>query len=122
MATYGGIEAGGTKFVCAVGSGPQDLRDIIRIPTTTPSETIGHVIDFFSRYKGLSAIGIAAFGPVDLMAISPVPRSSDGLLPTWPALSGARSKFTPDSIPMSMVPAWVNTAGELLRVWTILFI
>ena len=62
MALYGGIEAGGTKFVCAVGSGPQDLRDIVRIPTTTPSETIGHVIDFFSRYKGLSAIGIAAFG------------------------------------------------------------
>lgn len=71
MALYGGIEAGGTKFVCAVGSGPQDLRDIARIPTTTPSETIGHVIDFFSRYKGLSAIGIATFGPVDLYHNSP---------------------------------------------------
>jgi fructokinase len=71
MALYGGIEAGGTKFVCAVGSGPQDLRDIIRIPTTTPSETIGHVIDFFRKYKGLSAIGIAAFGPVDLYHNSP---------------------------------------------------
>ena len=70
-ALYGGIEAGGTKFVCAVGSGPQDLREIIRIPTTTPSETIGHVIDFFSRHKGLSAIGIAAFGPVDLYLNSP---------------------------------------------------
>ena len=71
MATYGGIEAGGTKFVCAVGSGPQDLREIIRIPTTTPSETIGHVIDFFNRHKGLSAIGIASFGPVDLYLNSP---------------------------------------------------
>ena len=46
-ALYGGIEAGGTKFVCAVGSGPHDLRDIKRIPTTTPSETIGQVIEFF---------------------------------------------------------------------------
>ena len=71
MALYGGIEAGGTKFVCAVGSGPQDLRDLRRIPTTTPSETIKHVIDFFNLHKGLSAIGIAAFGPVDLDVKSP---------------------------------------------------
>ena len=71
MALYGGIEAGGTKFVCAVGSGPQDLRDLKRIPTTTPSETIGRVIDFFNLHKGLSAIGIAAFGPVDLDTKSP---------------------------------------------------
>jgi len=71
MATYGGIEAGGTKFVCAVGSGPQDIRDLVRIPTTTPSETIGLVIDFFSKQKNLSAIGIAAFGPVDLDVHSP---------------------------------------------------
>ena len=71
MAIYGGIEAGGTKFVCAVGSGPQDLRDLKRIPTTTPSETIRQVIDFFNLHKGLSAIGIAAFGPVDLDVKSP---------------------------------------------------
>ena len=70
-ALYGGIEAGSTKFVCAVGSGPQDLREIVQIPTTTPSETIGRVIDFFNRHKGLSAIGIAAFGPVDLYLNSP---------------------------------------------------
>ena len=71
MALYGGIEAGGTKFVCAVGSGPQDLRDLRRIPTTTPSQTIGQVIDFFNLHKGLSAIGIAAFGPLDLDVKSP---------------------------------------------------
>ena len=70
-ALYGGIEAGGTKFVCAVGSGPQDLRDIKQIPTTTPSETIGRVIDFFNGHKSLSAIGIASFGPVDLYFNSP---------------------------------------------------
>ena len=71
MALYGGIEAGGTKFVCAVGSGPGDLRDLRRIPTTTPSETIKRVIDFFNLHKGLSAIGIATFGPVDLDVKSP---------------------------------------------------
>ena len=78
MALYGGIEAGGTKFVCAVGSGPQDLRAIKRIPTTTPSETIKQVIDFFSLHNGLSAIGIAAFGPVDL----------DVKSPTWGYITG----------------------------------
>jgi fructokinase len=54
-----------------VGSGPQDLRDVKRIPTTSPSETIDQVIDFFSNYKGLSAIGIGSFGPVDLDTKSP---------------------------------------------------
>ena len=58
---YGGIEAGGTKFVCAVGSGPDDLRDEIRFPTTTPQETIGRAIAYFqqqARAAPLAAIGM----------------------------------------------------------------
>jgi fructokinase len=65
---YGGIEAGGTKFVCAVGTGPDDLRDEVRFPTTTPEETIGRAIDYFKSHAErdrLAAIGVAAFGPVD---------------------------------------------------------
>ena len=62
---FGGIEAGGTKFVCAVGSSPEDLVTQ-QFPTTTPAETIARVADFFSGYKGLRSIGIASFGPVDL--------------------------------------------------------
>lgn len=73
---YGGIEAGGTKFVCAVGSGPDDLRAEVRFPTTTPQETIRRVLEFFrdqqERLGGeICAIGIAAFGPVDLNPASP---------------------------------------------------
>ena len=71
---YGGIEAGGTKFVCAVGSGPDDMRAEIRFPTTTPGETIGKAVRFFEEYsstESLVSIGIASFGPVDLDPNSP---------------------------------------------------
>lgn len=65
--TYGGVEAGGTKFVCAVGSGPDEIREEIEFPTTTPTATIGRAVDFFrSREWELAALGIASFGPVDL--------------------------------------------------------
>ena len=63
---YGGIEAGGTKFVCAVGKGPNNVSEITRFPTTTPEETIGQAIAFFrNQPHKLEAIGIASFGPVD---------------------------------------------------------
>jgi fructokinase len=72
---YGGIEAGGTKFVCAVGAGPDDIRAEIRIPTTTPDETIGLAIDFLRRQEAvhgpLAGIGIASFGPLDPFPGSP---------------------------------------------------
>ena len=81
MTLYGGIEAGGTKFVCAVGSGPDDLRNEIRFPTTTPEETIGKAIQFFQEQpEPMQAIGIGSFGPVD-----PNPRSPTfGLITTTP--------------------------------------
>ena len=70
MALLGGIEAGGTKFVCAVGTGPDDIRATIRIPTTTPEETLAKVVAFFyqqtEQLGTLDAIGIGAFGPVDV--------------------------------------------------------
>ncbi|MCB9132427.1 MAG: ROK family protein [Anaerolineales bacterium] len=69
---YGGIEAGGTKFVCAVGTGPDELQAETQFPTTSPDETIGRAVDFFKAQPiELAAIGIAAFGPVDLDPASP---------------------------------------------------
>jgi fructokinase len=71
----GGIEAGGTKFVCAVGTGPDDVRAEIRYPTTAPEETIDRAIAFFREQQGqhgpLAAVGIAAFGPLDPQPGSP---------------------------------------------------
>lgn len=66
MGLYGAIEAGGTKFVCAVGTGPEDLRAQARFPTTTPKETIGKCIEFFRAQPKIEALGIGCFGPVEL--------------------------------------------------------
>jgi fructokinase len=72
MPLWGGIEAGGTKFVCAVGTGPDDLWAEVRFPSTTPGETIGQAIQFFQQQKEpLAAIGIASFGPLDPNPDSP---------------------------------------------------
>ncbi len=68
---FGGLEAGGTKFVCAVGTGPDDIRAEARFPTTAPAETLHHTIEFFRQHEGLAAIGVAAFGPLDLRHDSP---------------------------------------------------
>ena len=54
---FGGIEAGGTKFVCAVGTGPDDIRAETRFPTTTPEETIGRSIAFFQEQTRTRRIG-----------------------------------------------------------------
>ncbi len=62
---FGGMEGGGTKFVCAVGNGPGNIVEIVRIPTTTPSETLDRAIAFFHKFE-LAAIGLAPFGPLDL--------------------------------------------------------
>jgi fructokinase len=63
---FGAIEAGGTKFVCAAGTGPQDL-ETIQIPTTTPDATLERALEFFRPFRDeLRAVGIASFGPVDL--------------------------------------------------------
>ena len=69
---YGAIEAGGTKFVCAVGTGPDDIRAITRFPTTSPEETLGQAIAFFREQpEPVAAIGIGSFGPVDPRPGSP---------------------------------------------------
>lgn len=45
------IEAGGTKFVCAVGDETGNIVDKVTIPTTIPSETMKEVIAFFKKIK-----------------------------------------------------------------------
>lgn len=66
----GAIEAGGTKFVCAVGDHLGNITDLVQIPTTVPEETMKEVMAFFQKYP-IEAIGIGSFGPIDVNRESP---------------------------------------------------
>ena len=69
--SYGGVEAGGTKWVCAIGGGPDDVRTTATFPTTTPEETIARTVAFFAQDGGISALGVGSFGPIDVSRSSP---------------------------------------------------
>ena len=61
----GGIEAGGTKRVCAIGDEQGNIFDRAVFPTETPEITVPKMIEYFQD-KGIEALGIGCFGPVDL--------------------------------------------------------
>jgi fructokinase len=63
MKRWGGIEAGGTKFICAVGSEPGEIEVSGPIPTREPEETLRDVVSFFAGRK-VKRIGIGSFGPI----------------------------------------------------------
>jgi fructokinase len=90
---FGGIEAGGTKFVCALGTGPEDIRAEIRYPTALPEASIAKAIQFFRdalpQGATLRSVGIAAFGPLD-----PNPKSATfGYVTTTPKSGWAHTDF-----------------------------
>ena len=68
----GGIEAGGTKFVLAVGYSPTEIIERYEIPTLDPAITLAQAGDWFESKGSISALGIASFGPVDLDRSSPL--------------------------------------------------
>jgi fructokinase len=63
---FGGIEAGGTKWVLALATGPDDVQKTETVPTTTPDETIARAIEFFSGNGAVTAVGVGSFGPIDI--------------------------------------------------------
>lgn len=72
----GGIELGGTKCVCLIGTGPADVRMLTSVPTSRdPQATLGLIEENLrtgiSMYGPIQALGIASFGPVDLARSSP---------------------------------------------------
>ena len=74
MTLFGAIEAGGTKFVCAVGSARAGAVRVATVPTRDPDATFADVAAFFRQAADLgpvAALGIASFGPVDVDPRSP---------------------------------------------------
>ncbi len=72
---FGGIEAGGTKWICAIAENPANIHASTRISTTHPEETIKKAIEFFQSHEAefgaVAAVGVASFGPLDLKPDSP---------------------------------------------------
>jgi fructokinase len=69
--SIGGIEAGGTRWTCAVGQGDREVERTESFPTTTPAETLGRAVAFFATVPDLEVVGIGAFGPVEVTRASP---------------------------------------------------
>lgn len=72
---FGGIELGGTKVICVVGDGSGGVVALDRRPTTTPDDTLGWAVTRLKEYEAehgpFEAVGVAAFGPVDLRPDAP---------------------------------------------------
>ena len=62
---YGAIEAGGTKFVLAIGNKDGEILERKSIQTRDPKETMDEVISFF-KDKDIKALGLGCFGPLEL--------------------------------------------------------
>jgi fructokinase len=84
---FGAIEAGGTKWVCAIGDEHGSLLETTTFATTMPDETLARAVEFLARNGPLAAVGVGCFGPVDVNPSSP----------TWGQITS-----TPK-------PGWANT-------------
>jgi fructokinase len=69
--SFGGIEAGGTKWVCGIGNGGAKVLEAETFPTTTPQETISRAAQFFRRNGLPDGLGVGSFGPIDVHRASP---------------------------------------------------
>ncbi|NPC94152.1 ROK family protein [Bacillus sp. WMMC1349] len=116
MKYYGAIEAGGTKFVCAIGTETGEMIDRLTIPTETPEETIDRLIPFFEKHK-LESLGVGSFGPISVDKES----AEYGYITSTPKLAWKNYPFIPElekrlGIPVSFTTD-VNAAalGEIKK-------
>ncbi|WP_077735573.1 ROK family protein [Bacillus sonorensis] len=116
MKHYGAIEAGGTKFVCAVGTENGEIIDRLTIPTETPEETIGELTAFFSKYQ-LTSMGVGSFGPICVAK----EKEEYGYITNTPKLAWKAYPFIPElekrlGVPVSFTTD-VNAAvlGEITK-------
>lgn len=117
----GGVEAGGTKFVCLVGRGPGPALAEARIATTTPAETLGLVVEFFRSaeraHGACAAFGIASFGPLDLDPASPTwGRLTRTPKPGWAGANLVAPLRDAFAVPVA-IDTDVNGAGLAEALW-----
>lgn len=107
---FGSIEAGGTKFVCAVGNEDYQVKERYVIPTTNPQETISRVINYLKQFD-VAAISVASFGPIEIKKTAP----NYGYITTTPKKGWANTdivgmiKAAIKVPPMSMAQHMENT-------------
>jgi fructokinase len=104
----GGIELGGTKCVCLVGTGPDDVRAQVSLPTTQDAAaTLGRLEEELSRaaavHGPLAALGIASFGPLDLGS------PAHGSIAGTPKPGWARTPLVSRFAPIFNVPVGFDT-------------
>jgi fructokinase len=69
MPLYAGVELGGTKCVCTLARGHEEILDQVTVPTTSPDETLAAIertLLEWHRARQVQALGIGSFGPIDL--------------------------------------------------------
>lgn len=109
---FGSIEAGGTKFVCAIGNAELEVLERVSFPTTIPEETMPQVVEFFKKYEAdLKGLGVGSFGPIDIHPDSP----TYGFITSTPKLAWTNYDFVGELKKYFTVPiAWttdVNAAA-----------
>lgn len=100
----GSIEAGGTKFVCAIGNENYQIKDQITFPTTTPAETLQKTVDYFRQFA-VDAIGIASFGPIEVRKTAP----NYGYITDTPKKGWANTDFVGRLTKTIKVPVFFTT-------------
>jgi fructokinase len=114
---YAGLEAGGTKFVCMVAAGPDDVRAQITFPTTKPEETLGEAVAFFKAHQPFAGLGIGTFGPCDLNpSSSTYGRLSTSIKPGWKEANMLEPFRQPFQVPIG-IDTDVNAAALGEYTW-----
>ena len=103
-----GVELGGTRCVCILGTGPEDVRAVERLPTGEREETLRQIEAVLDRWRSQHgtprALGIASFGPIDLRADSP----THGFI-TSTTKAGWRNTDVAQRLGRRSVYQWVST-------------
>jgi fructokinase len=96
-----GVELGGTKVVCVVGTGPDDVAAELRLETRRPEETLGAAAAFLAEHS-FDALGIASFGPVELRPADPAWGSiTTTPKPGWSGVDVVRALRGAASVPVA---------------------